>query len=57
MKIAGIILLIFQVISLIPTLVTGDGLSGHIFAWYIGRFSFGIVGAILLVIHHRRKGK
>ena len=57
MKIAGIILLILQAISLFPVLVTGDGFSGHVFAWYIGRFLFGIVGVILLVIHHKRKGK
>ena len=53
MKKAGIILLILQAVSLIPAIITGD-LAGHTLSWYVGRFSFGIVGIILLIIHSAR---
>ena len=58
MKIAGIILLILQAMSIPASLIAGDPIFGNgNIAWIIGRFIFGIVGVILLVIHHKRSGK
>lgn len=54
MKIAGYILLAVQVLSLIGVFTGTESLSGHIFAWYIGRFIFGIVGIALLLIARKR---
>jgi len=54
MKIAGIVLLILQVISFIPALLTGDNVFGNGVANLLGRFIFGIVGAVLLIIAHKR---
>lgn len=54
MKIAGIVLLILQVISLIPALLTGDNVFGNGVANLLGRFIFGIVGAVLLIIAYKR---
>jgi len=56
MKIAGIILLIVQALSLIPALVAGDNIFSYGFANLLGRLSFGIVGVILLIIA-RKRGK
>lgn len=57
MKIIGIILIVLQVISFIPAIVTGDNIFSHGIPWLIGRFSFAIVGIILLVIASKRKNK
>ncbi len=55
MKIAGIVLIILQVVSLIPALATGDSIFGDgNIAWLLGRFIFGIVGVTLLIVHHVR---
>ena len=55
MKIAGIVLILAQIVSMFPMLITGEDLSGHTFAWFLGRFSFGIVGVILLILSQRKK--
>ena len=55
MKIAGIILIILQIISLIPSIAAGDNIFSHGFANLLGRFLIGIVGVILLVIAHKRE--
>ncbi len=58
MKIAGIILLICQAMSVIGSLLARDPLLGDgNFAWILGRYSFGIVGVILLIIHHKKNKK
>ena len=54
MKIAGIILLVLQVISLIPAIITGDNIFQNGLANLVGRFIFGIIGGILLVIAYRK---
>ena len=55
MKKVGIILLIFQAISLIPAIATGDNIFAYGIANLIGRFAFGIVGAILLIKSNKKK--
>ena len=57
MKIAGIVLLILQAVSLVPALVTGENIFENGVANLIGRFSFAIIGIILLVIAARKKKK
>ncbi len=58
MKIAGIVLIILQIVSFIPSLIAGDPIFGNgNIAWIFGRFIFGIVGVILLIIDYRRKNK
>lgn len=57
MKIAGIVLIILQFISLIPSLAAGDNIFSHGFANLLGRFLIGIVGVILLVIACKREKK
>ena len=55
MKIIGIILIILQVISFIPSIVTGDNIFSHSLPWLIGRFLLGIVGVILLIIAYKKE--
>ena len=55
MKIAGIVLVVIQVLSFIPAAVMGDNIFGYGLANLIGRCSIGIVGVILLLIAHKRK--
>ncbi len=56
MKIAGIILIIIQVISLIPSMVLNEDIFANGGANVIGRCLFGIVGIALLVIAwHKEK--
>ena len=55
MKIAGILLLVAQFISLIPVVITGENIFENGIANLIGRLSFGIVGAILLIIYYKKK--
>ena len=55
MKIAGIVLILAQIVSMFPMLITGEDLSGHTFAWFLGRFSFGIVGVILLILSRKKR--
>ena len=50
LKIAGIVLLILQVFSLIGSVASGVPLYNGSIANLIGRFLFGIVGGILLFI-------
>lgn len=51
LKIAGIVLLILQVFSLIGSIASGAPLYNGSIANLIGRFLFGIVGALLLLIY------
>ena len=55
MKIAGIILIIIQIISLIPAIITGDNIFAYGLANLIGRCLFGIIGVILIIIPSRKK--
>ena len=55
MKKAGIILLIIQAISLIPAITMGDNIFENGVANLLGRFSFGIVGTILLIKASKKK--
>ena len=58
MKNAGIILLICQAISMSASVLANDPLLGDgNFAWILGRYSFGIAGVVLLIIHHRKNKK
>ena len=57
MKIAGIVLIILQVVSLIPALVSGEAVFVGGIPNLLGRFAFGIIGVILLVIAHKRGGR
>ena len=55
MKIAGIILLIAQFISLIPVMTTGENIFENGIANLLGRLSFGIAGIIFLIIYYKKK--
>ena len=54
LKIAGIVLLVLQVFSLIGSIAGGVPLYNGSIANLIGRFLFGIVGVILLLIAARK---
>ena len=57
MKLTGIILIVLQIVSFVPTLVRGDNIFANGIFNLIGRLSFGIVGIILLIIAEKRKNK
>lgn len=54
---AGIILIILEIISLIPSFVTGENVFDNNFAYILGRFSFGIVGVILIIKAYKKKNR
>lgn len=54
MKRIGIALIIIQVISLIPAIATGDNIFGYGLANLLGRFLFGIVGIILIIVAKKK---
>lgn len=55
MKITGIVLIVLQLISLIPSLATGENIFQYGFPNLFGRFALGIIGIILLVISLKKK--
>ena len=55
MEIAGIILIIIQLISFIPAIILGDNIFAYGLANLIGRCAIGIVGVILLIIASNKK--
>jgi len=55
MKIAGIVLIVMQVLSFVPMVITGENILAYGIANMIGRCSIGIVGVILLLIARKRK--
>ena len=57
MKIAGIILLVLQAVSLFAAIVSGDNIFANDLANLIGRLSFCIVGAVLLIIYYKKQNK
>ena len=57
MKTAGIILLVLQAVSLFAAIVSGDNIFANGLANLIGRQSFGIVGAVLLIIYYKKQNK
>lgn len=57
MKKAGIILIILQIVSLIPSFIRGENLFANGFANLLGRFIFAILGVILLVVAYNRDSK
>lgn len=54
MRDAGIILIILQVISFIPAIVSGDNIFANGFVNLLGRCALGIVGVILFVVANKR---
>lgn len=56
MKIAGIILIILQVVALISKIIQG-GFAGMSFFALIGYFLMGIIGVILLVVDYKKNQK
>ena len=55
MKITGIVLIVLQLISLIPSLAMGENIFQYGFPNLLGRFALGIIGIILLVISLKKK--
>ena len=53
--ILGIVLIVIQVFSFIPDLVLGQNIFNRTIPYLIGRFSFGIVGIILIVKANKKK--
>ena len=54
MKIAGIILIVLQVVVTLTSLVAGGNpFAGGLFGT-IGYFLCGIIGVILLIVYHKR---
>lgn len=49
MKIAGIILIVLQVLTLLGGFPTAPGGSGYALGFYLGYFAPGIIGVILLM--------
>lgn len=56
MKKAGIVLIVLQLVSLIPSLISGEPIFSNGIAWLIGRFLLGIIGVILLIVDYKRNG-
>ena len=56
MKVAGIILIILQVVAVISRIIQG-GFAGMSFFWLIGYFLVGIIGVILLVVDYKKNQK
>jgi len=54
MKIAGVLLLVLQVVSLIPSLASGDNIFENGIPNLLGRFIFAIIGVILLIIAKKK---
>ena len=57
MKIAGIILIILQVIAVIGSFLGGGNPFKTGFFGLIGYFIFGIIGTILLIVYSVKKNK
>ena len=57
MKIAGIILIILQIIAVVGSFIGGRNPFTVGFPGLIGYFIFGIIGVILLIIYYVRKNK
>ncbi len=57
MKIIGFILIFVQAISIFSGVMANEDFLGRPPVWYIGRFIFGIVGAILLTIAFSKSSK
>lgn len=57
LKIVGFILIVLQVFSMMGVFLGAESLGGHVFSWYLGRFIFGIVGAILLIVAYKRENE
>ena len=57
MKIAGIILIILQVIAIIGSFLGGRNPFTSGFLEMIGYLISGIIGVILLIVHHIKKNK
>lgn len=55
MKVAGIILIILQVFSLLGGFPTNPGGSGYGIGFYLGYFLPGIIGVILLIKAAKKK--
>lgn len=55
MRIAGIILIVLQCLSFISAIMMGDNIFAYGLANLVGRCIFGIIGAILLMIAHKRE--
>ena len=54
LKIIGIILLVLQLLSLIGMLAGGAPLFNGSIANLIGKFFFGIIGGILLLVYYSK---
>ena len=53
--ILGIILVIFQILGLIPSLILGENIFAGGLFYLLGKYSFGIVGVILIIRGVRKR--
>ena len=57
MKIAGIVLIVLQVLAIIGTVIAGRNPFKAGLLELIGYFSLGIIGVTLLIIYYVKKNK
>lgn len=57
MKKIGWFLIVVQVLSLISPIVKGENIFNGTIPYLIGRFSFGVIGIILVLTGNKQKSK
>ena len=53
--ILGIVLVALQIISLIPSIILGENIFAGGLFFLLGRYSFGIIGAVLIIRGVRKR--
>ena len=51
----GIILVLLQIIGLIPSIILGENIFAGGLFFLLGRYSFGIIGAVLIIRAVRKR--
>jgi len=51
----GIILVLLQIIGLIPSIILGENIFAGGLFFLLGRYSFGIIGAVLIIRGVRKR--
>ena len=51
----GIVLVVIQIIGLIPSIVLGENIFAGGLFFLLGRYSFGIVGTVLIIRGIRKR--
>ena len=51
----GIILVLLQIIGLLPSIILGENIFAGGLFFLLGRYSFGIIGAVLIIRGVRKR--